>query len=797
MLFRSATSRNIFGTVALGLVSTVAAAIVLFSISYDHIYQANLDVMRRSASQSADEVQSNLKSAAQMVQTMEMSIASLRADKIATRENVVSMMHEILSRTPFAFGVSTGWDPGTFDGKDKDYVGKPMHDKTGRFLPYVYRSGTGIGEDVLTGYEQPGTGDYYILPHDSGKMVLLEPYVYPVDGKDVLMTTISVPTRVDGKIVGYVGADIDLNKTANELAEKKPLGDGYIALVSGQDVVVSHPDRALMGKPLSDGKLDIKAWKDAIANPGKTVEIIEPNGVTNIAIAVPVKPFEGATWYAVISVPKTTVFADLNQTILYSGLTILIASILLGLAGWLIARRFIGRMERVIGQTTEIARGNLDVVLTDIEKKDELGDLSRSLGILLDASRQKVRLERDAEANRTAQEAERAERAKIQSAQEEEVKFAVSELASGLVKLAGGDMTVRLSRPFTSALDQIRENFNDSVEKLEAAMVSFSENAVTIQNGSEEIRTAADSLARRTEQQAASVEETAAALEEITTSVKDSTSRAEEAGTLVARTKEGAEHSGNVVRDAVQAMSAIEQSSQSISNIIGVIDDIAFQTNLLALNAGVEAARAGEAGKGFAVVAQEVRELAQRSANAAKEIKALITSSGEQVKRGVSLVGQTGSALESIVEQVQEINRNVVAIVQAAREQSTGLQEINAAVNQMDQATQQNAAMVEESNAASHTLVTEVTALSSRLAQFNLGRQAGVSMARPQARAVPVHAPSAPLRPAASAPRPAAASPVSVSKPSPARALTAKLSSAFGGQAAATAPAADGDWEEF
>jgi len=258
----------------------------------------------------------------------------------------------------------------------------------------------------------------------------------------------------------------------------------------------------------------------------------------------------------------------------------------------------------------------------------------------------------------------------------------------------------------------------------------------------------------------------------------------------VSRTKEGAERSGEVVRTAVDAMSAIEQSSQSISNIIGVIDEIAFQTNLLALNAGVEAARAGEAGKGFAVVAQEVRELAQRSANAAKEIKGLITASGEQVKHGVSLVGQTGEALQAIVAEVQQINTNVQAIVLAARDQSTGLSEINSAVTIMDQGTQKNAAMVEETNAASHTLVSEVSALSARLAQFNLGtgNTAGFRATTP---AAPASAPVA--QPMALRPLVATATRGSVPVASPARALGNRLAAAVGTKSSA----ASADWEEF
>ncbi|GAJ96889.1 PAS domain S-box protein [Agrobacterium rhizogenes] len=294
----------------------------------------------------------------------------------------------------------------------------------------------------------------------------------------------------------------------------------------------------------------------------------------------------------------------------------------------------------------------------------------------------------------------------------------VDQLARCLTNLADGDLSQRIEKPFIPSLERLRTDFNSASDKLMSAMATVAENARAISAGSNEIRTAADDLAKRTERQAASVEETAAALEQITTTVKDSSRRAEEAGKLVARTKGDAEHSGNVVRDAIGAMGQIESSSREISSIIGVIDEIAFQTNLLALNAGVEAARAGDAGKGFAVVAQEVRELAQRSAKAAKEIKTLITASGTHVASGVALVTNAGSALQEIASQVHEINTNVSAIVDSAREQSTALSEINQAINTVDQGTQQNAAMVEEQTAASHGLAREAAALFELLGQF-------------------------------------------------------------------------------
>lgn len=297
----------------------------------------------------------------------------------------------------------------------------------------------------------------------------------------------------------------------------------------------------------------------------------------------------------------------------------------------------------------------------------------------------------------------------------------VDQLAAALQCLASGDLTQQLSAPFLPLLEKLRLDFNGATSKLRAAMETVAQNAGAIAAASNEIRVASDDLSHRTEQQAASVEETAAALEEITTTVSDSSNRAHEAGQLVRKTKENAERSGLVVRQAIDAMSKIETSASEIANIIGVIDEIAFQTNLLALNAGVEAARAGEAGKGFAVVAQEVRELAQRSAKAAKEIKDLIGTSNGHVKNGVALVGETGKVLEEIVGQVVQVDSNVGAIVEASREQSTGLKEINTAVNSMDQGTQRNAAMVEETSAAAHGLAREADALFLLLSQFNIG----------------------------------------------------------------------------
>lgn len=321
---------------------------------------------------------------------------------------------------------------------------------------------------------------------------------------------------------------------------------------------------------------------------------------------------------------------------------------------------------------------------------------------------------------------------------------AAHQIGDGLSRLAEGDLTQTINTKFIPEFDKLRADYNRSVHSMHGALSRVDDSSQAIQSGATEIRAAADDLSKRTEQQAASLEETAAAVAEITTTINSTAKRAEEAGKLVVQTKANAERSGEVVRRAVSAMGSIKNSSDKISNIIGVIDEIAFQTNLLALNAGVEAARAGEAGRGFAVVASEVRALAQRSADAAKEIKSLITESIGQVGSGVELVGETGRALETILSEVQAIDANVGAIVDATKAQATSLREINTAVTSIDQNTQQNAAMVEEMTAASHSLGGQVDSLISNLRQFNLGDE-GRANSKPPMRPN-VARPSGPVR---------------------------------------------------
>jgi methyl-accepting chemotaxis protein len=405
-----------------------------------------------------------------------------------------------------------------------------------------------------------------------------------------------------------------------------------------------------------------------------------------------------------------------------AGIGIVIGGLVAAVA-FLLARGIVTPLGRAVKTIDRLAAGDLRAEITDAKRADEIGSISRGLVELKHQATRRVELETETEeTRRVAHEARIAHEAEREGLAKE-LANVVSALAAGLAKLSAGDLTFRINNSFSADYEKLRTDFNAAISQLQETMKIVAQNAGGIRSGTGDISQAADDLSRRTEQQAASLEETAAALDEITATVKHTAEGARHARDVVSNAKADAETGGAVVRQAIEAMSGIERSSQQIGQIIGVIDEIAFQTNLLALNAGVEAARAGEAGRGFAVVASEVRALAQRSAEAAKEIKGLISGSTAQVGQGVDLVGETGKALDRIIVQVAELNGVVTDIAASAQEQSTGLNEVNTAVNQMDQTTQQNAAMVEQTNAASRALAQETEELTRLIGRFEIGQQ--------------------------------------------------------------------------
>jgi len=499
------------------------------------------------------------------------------------------------------------------------------------------------------------------------------------------------------------------------------------------------------------------------------------------------------------------------------------------LFAWIIARGITGPVVEMTGTMTGLAAGDNGVDIPALDNKDEIGEMAKAVEVFKKNAIEKVRMD---EAERQRLEAER-KAAEAQRAREQEigreiatlidavskgeltsrldlagkdgfyrtmseginrltdtVQTAISDIARVVRALAEGDLNQRITAQYQGAFDGLKQDINATSEKLAEIVGNITQSTEAISQASAEVSSGSADLAERTEQQASSLEETAASMEELGATVRSASENAQRANRTASDARGSAEQGGVVAGQAVDAMKRIEQASRKITEIIGVIDEIAFQTNLLALNAAVEAARAGDAGKGFAVVAQEVRVLAQRSAQASKEIKTLILDSDQQVQSGVDLVKKAGESLSGIVSGVQQVAKLISEIAAASTEQASALDEINSAVASMDEMTQKNAALVEETTAAAQSMAGQAGDLAVLVSFFKLEQSHG-AVHRAPPRPAAAHAPQ---RTAAKAP------PARTAKPAPARA--GAKPAAGGGHAQGALKHAqqadrDDEWKEF
>ncbi len=443
--------------------------------------------------------------------------------------------------------------------------------------------------------------------------------------------------------------------------------------------------------------------------------------------------------------------------------------LLLAAGAWLITRSVVGPVREMTVSMGRLAGGDLAVAIPGVANRDEIGEMAKAVQVFKENAVEKKRMDeverervdaemRAAEAQRQRELAigqeiaslidsvsrgELSKRIDLQGKDgfyrtmseginrlTDTVEEVIDDLGAVLGALAGGDLNKRIEKDYQGAFQTLKGDVNATSAKLAEIVGGISTATESIASAAAEVSMGSTDLAERTEQQASSLEQTAASMEELGATVRSNADNAQRANAMASDARKSAENGGKVAGSAIAAMNRIEESSRKITDIIGVIDEIAFQTNLLALNAAVEAARAGDAGRGFAVVAQEVRNLAQRAAQASKEIKALILDSDGQVKDGVDLVKKAGEALDRIMGGVQDVATLIAEMASASSEQAAALDEINAAVAQMDEMTQRNAALVEETTAASQAMAGQADHLRSLVGFFRLS---GPPAARPAA----------------------------------------------------------------
>jgi len=526
------------------------------------------------------------------------------------------------------------------------------------------------------------------------------------------------PVRgADNALLGVVALQIPVDMMGKITNSSLGLGETTQIFIIGDDGIARTSSRFDGGFEVLEQLPMSHHIEEAMA--GHSVYEID-TGLNGQRVATYAKPLE--LDYVNWEIVSEQDVSEIMSPVWVKGKILIAVSVLLtavlSVFGWMFARSITRPLREICDDMEQISGGDFDTDVTTAQREDEIGDLGKTL----------VAMRGDLKKAKGAEE-QRAVAARDQ-------ELVVEKLSAGLGQLSQGDFARTIDEPFGTEHDSLRLDFNKTVQQLNATVSQVVESADSIKSGAAEISQSSLDLSQRTENQAATLEETAAALKDMTSNVQSAAEGTRNVESVVAEARSEAEVSGEVVRDAVLAMTEIEEGSRHISQIIGVIDDIAFQTNLLALNAGVEAARAGDAGRGFAVVASEVRALALKSADAAGEIKKLISDSTQQVESGVVLVGKAGEALTSITERVNNISSLVSEIARSATDQSAGLAEINASVVQLDHVTQANAALVEESTAAGQMLAGDASELMAMVSSFktdeSLIEQAPVQASAPR-----------------------------------------------------------------
>ncbi|MEH3773587.1 methyl-accepting chemotaxis protein [Enterobacter asburiae] len=623
---------SIFLTVTVGFTATIGFMMWQWMAQQEVLAKKHI---RQIAEVQSLQVSKQLDSALTAARDMGNSALALREAGVSDRQSLNQLLIHYLSAHPPFLSMSMAFEPNAFDDKDAAFAGQSGEDPAGRYARYVDRDATGKPAlHLLTDIETPGSGDYYLLPKQRHKDVIIEPYIYPYNGVDVMLTSIAAPIMRDGQFLGSVTSDFSLATLQSTIGAIKPWnGTGYALLLSAGNNVVSSPDKRAAGKPYA-GQI---AGHEVIRENDPLLK--EDAFITWQEIAV---GNSQTPWKLAIITPVSEVMAEARAFLLKAIVLMVLSIVAVSLV---MAQIFTRKVDRPVG-----------------------GEPSEAAGIALAVAR--------GDLNNTIP---------VRSGDTHSIFYALHTMQTQLKRIVG----------------------------------NISEASHSVHGGTSEISAGNLDLASRTEEQAAAIVETAASMEEISVTVKNNADNAHKATTLTDRAARLAGHGETLVNDVVVVIGEIDESARKIGEINSIVDGIAFQTNILALNAAVEAARAGDQGRGFAVVAGEVRNLAQRSANAAKEISQLIAESSGRVSKGVELVNETGVMMKQVIEAVSHVHLVINDIVQALDEQNRGISQVSTAVNQMDSTTQQNASLVQQISAAALSLDEQAKSLEKTLAFFH------------------------------------------------------------------------------
>lgn len=609
------------------------------------------------------------------------------------REEILSILEGALEGSDSMIAVWSCWEPNALDGKDSAYAGKSFYDSTGRFVPWVFKNGNEFAVEALVGYDDPVDGDYYQGAKRSGKIHMTDPYPYLYGGKEVMIFSIAVPIIENGKFLGTVGADINLQDAINIMNAGKILDDGYIFTLSPGGLVATHSNPSLLGnsyKPTWMG--DFSQQVDSVLANGGDFTLITYSDQVDAEIEFlgsGIRIGDTDRYWAVCGVvPMKTVGAS-SKVLVWVIIGIGVALILVvGVTIWQIVRRRLRPLPIITEVSNALAVGDLGV--SDMAAGIDMESSTKNEIVLL-------------------------ERALVRMAN------SVKEQVNVFSEIAKGDYSGQIR--VRSDADTMNIAINGMLERTNAVLFEVQGAASQVSTGAAQIADGAQMLATGSTEQAATLEQFSAAIAEIQSQSEHSSAMAQGAKDNTDKAGQHVMESIGSMEELTEAMQTIDSSSNEIVRVIKVIDDIAFQTNILALNAAVEAARAGEHGKGFAVVADEVRNLAGKSAEAAKETAALIEDSAANVEKGMEITNRTAESLNMVGELAQKVVDDMEGLNVMSQQQTISITEINAGVGQISEVVQANSATAEESAASAQEMSAQSGMLNEIVSRFKLRQQ--------------------------------------------------------------------------